>query len=110
MFLKIGVSFMTGSRVRTFQGARAEKQRTAKATTRSNNERVGQKAQHDADNGKDQGGHRIGISLAQLVRGPAEANQAYHAGNQRTGRDRDGADIVDRSLERGGYGSLSLEQ
>src|SRR5439155_26462071 len=77
---------------------------------RSNNERVGQESQHDADNGKDQRGHRIGISLAQLVRGPAEADQAYHAGNQGAGRDRDGADIVDRSLERGGYGSLSLEQ
>src|SRR5881396_1163273 len=77
---------------------------------RSNNERVGQKAQHDADNGKDQGGHRIGISLAQLVRGPPQADQAYHAGNQGAGRDRDGADVVDRSLERRGYRSLSLEQ
>src|SRR5438034_8774804 len=105
MFRKIGVSFMAGSGERSFQ---SERQRTSR--DQSNNECVGQKAQHDADNGKDQGGHRIGVSLAQLVRGPAEADQAYHAGNQRAGRDRDGADIVDRSLERGGYGSLSLEQ
>src|SRR5436309_2347024 len=110
MFLKIGVSFMTRLQVRTFQGARAEKQRTSNRTTRSNNERVGQKAQHDADNRKDEGGHRIGVSLAQLVRGTAQPDQANHAGDQRAGRDRDGADIIDRSLERGGYGSLSLEQ
>src|SRR5438093_8104401 len=107
MLRKIGVSFMTGSRVRTFP-RRALK--NSKGTTRSNNERVGQESKHDADNRKDQGGHRIGVSLAQLVRGPAQPDQAYHAGNERPGRDRDGADVIDRSLERGGYRRLSLEQ
>src|SRR5207249_3789670 len=57
---------------------RAERRRTSIGTTWSNNECVGQKAQHDADDGKDQGGHRIGISLAQLVCRTAEADQAYH--------------------------------
>src|SRR5437867_7184334 len=108
MFLKIGVSFMTRLQVRTFQGCALKNSGHRK--DRSNNERVGQESQHDADNGKDQAGHRIGVSLAQLVRGATEADQAYHASNQRAGRDRDGSDVVDRSLERGGYGSLSLEQ
>ena len=58
---------------------------------------IGQETQDDANDRKDERGHRIGISLAEFVSGAPETHEANKTGDQRAGCHGNRADIGDGS-------------
>ena len=77
---------------------------------RLSDERVGQEAQDDANDRKDERGHRICISLAEFVSGAPEAHEANKTGDQRAGCHGNGPDISDGSQKAGSDSGLGLQR